>query len=795
MRCACILFTIITFVRCASAQNPEEYKTTIYDRIVSQSEYFIPAPPGWDAAVIGLRNDQEHQLATINFYNDSLFAFAQTGIPQISITDAVACPDSANTQSLYLLANDSRAFYLYHVASNHGVTRIATLGTDSNGLAPKRCSLEFIGAAISRDSTNTPVFYFLIHFHETPFVHKFAAFTTRGDFIWQYPIGGKAIHAFLEMPRDTAIAPHILFSTDAAQFEAADTLRLTAKKACAGALSLKGMLQWTSQLGERGTSTWLIMESGVLACAVSHNDDGALILLDPHNGTTIHFKRIASHILPRTLSAVKQCFALAELPSTIVQYDSTLKDTLQSIMTFPLDSSSAAITIPSRIENHYLLFSPSQTAMLSDEMQLIGVTFHGMTYEHSGICRFTGALLSDGRTFCAETYRGGALRAEAPNTLWWWFRYRIDAGIAVLAILIALVIFFAWERFRFYRIFYNQLVRSNASTGIIALNRQQRVIHLNKAARELLHIAPYIPMQRHITEYIANAVYTDVAAAIRECMQTRRVFEKIITIHEGAQTKTFLNRVRPTVTRGGILQGCMIQLEDISRTIERERLMNWASVAHHIAHEMKTPIGTVLLNAQHVQKNEEEIPVKTRKYLHRIITQSERLSGILQTFLRIARFNEMNFSTENVAMLVQSLAAEYAELVPQGITIRYNTPHYDLQALIDPEQLTTALRNIIDNGANAIKPNNGTITITDGSRSSETGNFIVISIRDDGKGMSETCKARLFEPFYTETPGGSGIGMMIVKRIIDEHKGFIELDSEEGKGTEIRIILPQFTNE
>ena len=155
----------------------------------------------------------------------------------------------------------------------------------------------------------------------------------------------------------------------------------------------------------------------------------------------------------------------------------------------------------------------------------------------------------------------------------------------------------------------------------------------------------------------------------------------------------------------------------------------------------------------------------------------------------------MNLSPAQVAPLVQKLAGEYAEMLPLNIAIQCAIYNTSAEAALDAEQLTTALRNILDNAVNAIKPEDGTITLSVATRAASdiagAGRFIVIAIRDTGKGMSETCMARIFEPFYTETPGGSGIGMMIVKRIIEEHKGAIEIDSEEGKGTEVRVLLPE----
>lgn len=795
MRHASILVILSVVVCCSWAQNPKTYKTILYDHFTAKGEYIIPAPEGWHAAFIGIRNNTKQQLASIDFYNDSLISYAQTGIPRITILDAVACADSTGTQALYFLASDRASYSLLRLDMNRSIARVATIDPGENQLTPQRTALEFIGAVAPHDSIRVPSFVFLAHLNDEPFRYVIATCNVYGNTLWQYALGAGAVHPFLATTEsDTSGVPKIIFSTDAAPHETNDTLRFSAQKSVACALSLGGTLAWTCLLGERGTSSWCTMATigtrRLLACAAMHTDGGELFLLDPHNGVTEYFRHTEGSILPRTLNVTNNTVTIAEQPDTLVQFDSSLKETSVSILPPVVDSTSTMIDLPGD-EGHHLLFSLTRSVILSEDYDMIGILPEGMIYSRTGIARFSGVHLRNSILFCAEDANGSSLRTEAPNRTWWWYKYRTAGGIALgVALFFALVLFVA-RRFYFYRTYYNQLVRSSTSTGIIALNRQQRVIHINNAARDLLNIARYIPLQRHLTEYLPSAAFADIIAITRECMQTRRPHEKIIALQENTQSRTLLSRARPTVSRGGILAGCILQIEDITRTIDRERLLNWASVAHHIAHEMKTPIGTVLLNAQHLQKTEEEIPDKSRKYLQRIVLQTDRLSAILQTFLRIARFNAMNFSTVNIENLVRSLAAEYADLVPPNITVKYAPTDIDATIDVDNEQLTTALRNIIDNAVNAINPRPGTITISLDGRSSPAGDFIIIIIRDDGKGMSDTCKARLFEPFYTETTGGSGIGMMIVKRIIDEHKGFIEIDSEEGKGTEIRILLPR----
>ena len=135
MRCAAIVF-ICLLAGGAAAQEPENYATSVRDALATPGEYLIPAPAGWDASCIGLRNVPAQRLATIDFFNDSLKSFAQTGIPQITLYDAAFTFDSSRNPVLFILAGVRRAFCLYRVKPNRSIEKIAALTPGQYHLTP-----------------------------------------------------------------------------------------------------------------------------------------------------------------------------------------------------------------------------------------------------------------------------------------------------------------------------------------------------------------------------------------------------------------------------------------------------------------------------------------------------------------------------------------------------------------------------------------------------------------------------------------------------------------------------------
>ena len=99
--------------------------------------------------------------------------------------------------------------------------------------------------------------------------------------------------------------------------------------------------------------------------------------------------------------------ALAELPSTVAVFDSTLLNVTQTIVDSPIDSASALIALPSNREKEYIFFSPRRMYIYSGEFSLLGVSAEGMEYERTGVNRFSGAVMRNGYIFCAQTAGGG----------------------------------------------------------------------------------------------------------------------------------------------------------------------------------------------------------------------------------------------------------------------------------------------------------------------------------------------------------------------------------------------------
>jgi two-component system phosphate regulon sensor histidine kinase PhoR len=219
---------------------------------------------------------------------------------------------------------------------------------------------------------------------------------------------------------------------------------------------------------------------------------------------------------------------------------------------------------------------------------------------------------------------------------------------------------------------------------------------------------------------------------------------------------------------------------------------------NNITHQFKTPIATISLAADVIAENGViENERKVKHYSSLIKTESERLTEMVENILTVARFEKNNFELNkketDIVQIINNVVQQYSLIIKkQNAEIIFITPDQKLIANIDETFIKNALNNLIDNALkyNRNKPQ---INIT----VKEENNRLVITIKDNGIGISENHLKNIFETFYRIPTGnihstkGNGIGLSITKKIIEAHDGNISVSSKPDKGTIFKIYLPK----
>jgi signal transduction histidine kinase len=222
---------------------------------------------------------------------------------------------------------------------------------------------------------------------------------------------------------------------------------------------------------------------------------------------------------------------------------------------------------------------------------------------------------------------------------------------------------------------------------------------------------------------------------------------------------------------------------------EMSKKVAWTEMARKVAHEIKNPLTPIQLSAEHVLKVYEDkkgdLDQALKESMSYIINEVENLRQIAQEFMEISRDTTLRKDPLDIAEVLEDTLRPYRKLLSERIRFKIVTTGRDFRTRGDAAKLKTALRNIVANAVEAIS-HKGEVAVSVGRE----GQNHRIVIRDTGSGMSRETIERIFDPYFSTKDSGTGLGLPIAKKIIEEHGGTIQVASETGAGTTVTIELP-----
>jgi len=219
----------------------------------------------------------------------------------------------------------------------------------------------------------------------------------------------------------------------------------------------------------------------------------------------------------------------------------------------------------------------------------------------------------------------------------------------------------------------------------------------------------------------------------------------------------------------------------------KNRLAVAGEVSAHLAHEIRNPLAAISGSVQ-VLKDELDLSGEQRELMKIIVGESKRISQSIEQFLNLASPVERAFSEVDLSSLVKEtlLLLQRSEEVDGRVKVEGNYKSTTIPYYGNSNQFKQLFWNLIKNAIRAM-PGGGTLTVDLMKLKRDK---IQLRIADTGIGMTEEQKEKAFEPFYSGFGDGRGIGLSVVRRIVDDYKGRININSEPNKGTEVIITLP-----
>lgn len=227
------------------------------------------------------------------------------------------------------------------------------------------------------------------------------------------------------------------------------------------------------------------------------------------------------------------------------------------------------------------------------------------------------------------------------------------------------------------------------------------------------------------------------------------------------------------------------------RARDAEHLAYVGTLTGGLAHEIRNPLSTLNLNLQLLREDIDRPGAETDPRLLRRLDTLEHevvhLQEILDNFLKFAGKHEVRLAVQPVAPVIEDLVSFYRDRLQQSsIQVRTSVADGLPPAAIDPSRLKQAVANLLLN-AEAAMPRGGELMIA----AEPYRRGVCIHVTDTGTGIPREELDKIFAPYYSTRPGGTGLGLPTVRRIVQEHGGTLEVHSDPGRGTRFSICLPE----
>jgi two-component system nitrogen regulation sensor histidine kinase NtrY len=338
---------------------------------------------------------------------------------------------------------------------------------------------------------------------------------------------------------------------------------------------------------------------------------------------------------------------------------------------------------------------------------------------------------------------------------------------------------------------YMEIVLKNVAAGVLALDSNGTITAVNDSAGRLLGIREAAVLGKTLPEVLPQISAASVTEILGELATSdREAIERQIALSfpdKALSLICFANSLRDEEGRD---LGVVLVFEDMTHLVKAQRMAAWRDVARRIAHEIKNPLTPIQLNAQRIRRKYMDALPGDKGVLEEctsaIIDQVEQLKKMVNEFSKFARMPSASPAANDLNAAISEVVAMYAqgnERIDFSFQADPSVPIFDL----DREQMQRAVVNLLDNASAAVGDRGRVVVST---RYDSDLSMVSIEVADNGKGLHPLDKDRLFEPYFSTKPGGTGLGLTIVSTIVADHNGFVRVKENAGGGARFIIELP-----
>ena len=331
--------------------------------------------------------------------------------------------------------------------------------------------------------------------------------------------------------------------------------------------------------------------------------------------------------------------------------------------------------------------------------------------------------------------------------------------------------------------------------GVVVVDGAGKLIYANRAAESFLGFALETVRGRPVSGYLHDIDW-DRVVHLDTGEWSRLLSREIEVTYPQHRFLSFYIVPLPADNEGE--SGVVVMLRDVTRErqsevdmVESERINAVKLLAAGVAHEIGNPLNSLNIHLQLLDREIRGIPEETAGELRELLdvarNEVSRLDLIITQFLRAIRPAQPKLVLSRVEnLLKETLTLLKQEIQDRNIDVEIDCPEHIPRIKVDRGQIKQAFFNLARNAFQAM-PDGGSLSIL----IRESDEFLAISFRDTGVGIKPEDMGRIFEAYHTTKKEGSGLGLMIVQRIVQDHGGQIEVTSKPDAGTILTIFLPR----
>lgn len=335
---------------------------------------------------------------------------------------------------------------------------------------------------------------------------------------------------------------------------------------------------------------------------------------------------------------------------------------------------------------------------------------------------------------------------------------------------------------------YSEAILQNLSAGVLVLNHDMTLNSYNAYSSRMFQADLLPQIGQHINSIEPfTSFYDAINNAIKQHNQQPWRIQQNIQLNSNTSNEDLIVSIQGTnfISEDG-LQSYVLVFDDISTIISAQRTLAWAEVAQRLAHEIKNPLTPIQLSAERLQmKLTDKLDENDQNLLERstrtIVNQVQALQNMVNDFRDFAHTPEVTFSAVNLNGLIEELLVLYESGQGDKYLIQSDLDDQNPLILADEQQLRQVLHNLIKNSLEAAPIDRQCIiklqtkSIQPSQNNSLNSCVVSFTLKDNGIGFSQKIMARMFEPYNTSKNSGTGLGLPVVKKIIDAHNATINI--------------------